>query len=108
MLTQFAKNVLASLGLTVVSSASDVRIYKYILGSRTYGLVMTTLTISKKEVVDIKKTFKYLGESGFMIQGSIKKIQNKIKGQRGRFLGISLGTVGVCLLRNALAGEAFV
>ena len=86
MLTQFAKNVLASLGLTVVPSASDVRIYKNILGSRTYGLVMTTQTISKKEVVDIKKTVKYLGDSGFMIKAALKKFKIKPKGKEVDFL----------------------
>ena len=40
-----------------------------------------------------------------MIKGVTKTIENKTKEQKGRFLGILLGTLGACLLENMLAGK---
>ena len=46
-----------------------------------------------------------LEESGLLIKGVSKLTVKKAKEQKGRFLGMLLGTLGACLLGNLLKGE---
>ena len=48
---------------------------------------------------------KSLEESGFLIKGVSKTIQNEAKEQKGGFLGMLLGTLGPSLLVNLLTGK---
>ena len=48
------------------------------------------------------KTIKNLSDSGLLIKGVSKMIKNKAKEQKGEFLRLLLGTLGVSLLRNML------
>ena len=94
-----AENVLAPLGLTAAMSAIDGSIKKKMLGSGA-----TTLIISNDEMNDIIKIIKALENSGVLLEGVSKTIQNEAKEQRGGFLPILLGTLGSSLLGNLLTG----
>ena len=52
----------------------------------------TTLTISSEELYDIIKIVKSLEESGLLIKGVSKTIENKAKEQKDRFLRMLLAT----------------
>ena len=54
---------------------------------------------------DIMKIIKSLEESGLLIKGVSEKIKSEAKEQKGRFLGMLLGTSGASLLRNLLTGK---
>ena len=97
MIKWLAKSVLIPLGLT---AAADAGIHKKILGSGN-----TTLIISNDEIHDIIKMIKYLEDSGLLIKGNTKTVQNKVKEQKGGFLRMSLGTLGASLLGNFLTGK---
>ena len=51
------------------------------------------------------KTVKSLEEPGLLIKTISKTIKNKAKEQKGRFLGMLLGTLGASLLGNLLTGK---
>ena len=57
---------------------------------------------------DITKIIKSLEESGLLLKGVWKTIQNESKEQEGVFLSILLGTLGTSLLGNTLAGKAAI
>ena len=65
-----AKNVLASLGITVAASGTDAGIQKKIDGSGT-----TTLIISNEEINDIMKFVQDLEDSNILLKGVTKTIQ---------------------------------
>ena len=65
----------------------------------------TTLIISNEEMNDIIKIVKSLEKSGLLIKGVRKSIKNEAKEQKGRFLSMLLGTLGVSLMGNLLAGK---
>ena len=65
----------------------------------------TTLIISNEEMNDIIKIVKSLEESGLLIKGVRKSIKNEAKEQKGRFLSMLLGTLGVSLMGNLLTGK---
>ena len=88
-----AKSALIPLGLTASASAADSGIHKKILGSGA-----TTLIISNDEIKDIIKIVKSVKYSGLFLKGFSKTIQNEIREKRGRFLSMSLGTLGANLL----------
>ena len=94
------KSVLIRLGLTAAASAADVGIHKKILGSGN-----TTLLISNNEIHDIIKIIKSLEDSGLLIEGVTKTVQNEVKEQKGGFLSMLLGTLGASLLGNLLTGK---
>ena len=71
---------------------------KKVLGSR-----ITTLIISNDEMKDIIRIVKSLEDSGLLLKGISKIIQNEAKEQKGGFLGMLLGTLGASLLGNILA-----
>ena len=93
-----AKNDLAPLGITAAASIIDARIQMKIQGFGT-----TTLIISNEEMNDMMKVVQALEDSNILLKGITKTIKNKTKKQKGRFLGMLLGTLGVSLLGNMLA-----
>ena len=93
-----AKNVLAPLGLTAAMSATDGTIQKKIHGS---GI---KLIIEEEDMKDIMKIIEALENSGILLKGVTKTIENETKEQRGGFLGMLLGTLGASLLGNLLTG----
>ena len=95
-----AKSVLIPLGLTAGASAADAEIHKKILGSGN-----TTLIIWNNEIEDIIKIIKFFEDSGLLIEGVTKTVQNEVKEQKGGFLIMLLGTLGASLLENILTGK---
>ena len=93
-----AKNVLAPLGLVAAMSAIDGSIQKKIHGS---GI---KLIIEQEDMKDILKIIETLENSGILLNGVSKTIENETKEQRGGFLSILLGTLGASLLGNLLTG----
>ena len=93
-----AKNVLAPLGLSAAMSAIDGGIKKKMLGSGT-----TTLIISNDEMDDILKIVKSPEVSNVLLKGVSETIKHEAKEQRGGFLGMLSGTLGVSLLSDVLS-----
>ena len=54
-----------------------------------FGFGNTALLISNEEMNDIMKIIKSLEESGLLIKGISKTIQNEAKEQKRRFLSMS-------------------
>ena len=93
-----AKNVLAPLGLTAAMSAIDGSIQKKIHGSGV------KLIIEQEDMNDIIKIIEALENSGILLKGVTKTIENETKEQRGGFLSMLLGTLGASLLGNLITG----
>ena len=93
-----AKNVLAPLGLTAAMSAIDGRVQKKIHGSGV------KLIIEEEDMKDIMKITEALENSGILLKGVSKAIENETKEQRGGFLSMLHGTLGASLLGNLLTG----
>ena len=93
-----AKNVLAPLGLTAAMSAIDGSIPKKIHGSGV------KLIIEQEDMNDIMKVIEALENSGILLKGVTKSIENETKEQRGGFLSMLLGSLGASLLGNLLTG----
>ena len=93
-----AKNVLAPLGLTTAMSATDGSMQKKIHGSGV------KLIIEQEDMNDIMKIIEALENSGILLKGVTKTIENETKEQRGGFLVMLLGTLGASLLGNLLTG----
>ena len=93
-----AKNVLAPLGLTAAMSAIDGSIQKKMRGKGV------KLVNEQEDMNDIMKIFETLENSGILLKGVTKKIENETKEQRGGFLSMLLGTLGASLLGNLLTG----
>ena len=93
-----AKNVLAPLGLTAAMSAIDGGIQKKMRGD---GI---KLMIDNEDMNDIMKIIKALKNSGILLSGVGKTIENEVKEQKGGFLSMLLGTLGASLLGNSLTG----
>ena len=83
-----AKNVSAPLGLTAAMSAIDGSIQKKI---RDDGI---KLFIEQEDMNDIIKIIEALENSGILLKGVTKTIENETKEQRGGFLSMLLGTLG--------------
>ena len=92
------KNILAPLGITAAASVTDAGIQMKIQGSGT-----TTLIISNEEMDDMMKVVQAHEDSNILLKGVTKTIKNETKEQKGGFLGMLLGTLGVSLLGNMLA-----
>ena len=98
-----AKNVLAPLSVTAAMSAIDGgSIQKKIHGAGV------KLNIEQEDMNDIMKIIEALKNSGILLKGVSKKIENENKEQRGRFLSMLLGTLGACLLGNLLTGKGIM
>ena len=54
---------------------------------------------------DIIKIVKTLDDSGLLLKGDTKTVQNEGKEQRGGYLSMLLGTLVASLLGNILAGK---
>ena len=93
-----AKNVLAPLGLTAAMSAIDGSVQKKIHGSGV------KLVIEEEDMNDIVKIIEALKNSGILLKGVSKTIENETKEQRGGLLSMLLGTLGARLLGNLLTG----
>ena len=93
-----AKNVLAPLGLTAAISAIDGSIQKKMRGEGV------KLVIENEDMNDIMKIIEALENSGILLKGVSKTIENETKEQRGAFLSMLLGTLGASLLGNLLTG----
>ena len=92
-----AKNVLAPLGLPAAMSAIDGSIQKTIHGSGV------KLIIEQENLNDIIKIIEALENSGILLKGVTKTIENETKEQRG-VLSMLLSTLGASLLGNLLTG----
>ena len=97
-----AKYVLAPLGITATALAIDIGIQKKVHGSGT-----TTLIISNEEMNDIMKIIQALEDSDTLLKG-VTKTKNETKEQKGGFLSMLLGTLGVSLLGNLWVGKGIV
>ena len=97
-----AKNVLAPLGLTAAMSAIDGSIQKKIHRSGV------KLIIEQGDMNDIMKIIEALENSGVLLKGVSKTIENETKEQRGGFLSMLLGTLGASLLGNLLTGKGIM
>ena len=97
-----AKNVLAPLGLTAAMSAIDGSIQKKIHGSGV------KLIIEQEDMNDIMKIIEALENSGILLKGVTKTIENETKEQRRGFLSMLLGTLGASLLDNLLTGKGMM
>ena len=93
-----AKNVLAPLGLTAAMSAIDGSIQKKIHGSGV------KLIIEQEDMNDIMKIIEALENSGILLKGVSKTIENETKEQTRGFLSMLLGTLGAILLGNLSTG----
>ena len=91
-----AKNILATLGLTFAMSAIDGSIHKKIHGS---GI---KLIIEEEDMNDIMRIIEVLENSGILLKGVSKTIENETKDQRGGLLSMLLGTLGAILLGKLL------
>ena len=78
-----AKNVLAPLGLTAAMSAIDGGIQKKMRGE---GI---KLIIEQEDMNDIIKIIEALENSGILLKGVSKTIENETKEQRGGFLSVT-------------------
>ena len=54
---------------------------------------------------DLIKIVKSLEDSGLLLKGVTETVQNEVKEQKGGFLSMLLGTLGVSLLGNLLTGK---
>ena len=63
------------------------------------------LIISNKDIEDLIYIVKSLEDSGLLLNGVTKSVQNEIKEQKGGFLSMLLGTLGASLLGNLLSGK---
>ena len=97
-----AKNVLAPLGLTAAMSAIDGSVQKKIHGSGV------KLIIEQEDMNDIMKIIEALENSGILLKGVSKTIENETEEQRGGFLSMLLGTLGASLLGNLLMGKGMM
>ena len=97
-----AKNVLAPLGLIAAMSAIDGSIQKKIHGSGV------KLIIEQENMNDIMKFIEALENSGILLKGISKTIENETKEQREGFLSMLLGTLGASLLGNLLSGKGMM
>ena len=93
-----AKNVSAPLGLTAAMSAIDGSIQKKMHGSGV------KLIIEQEDMNDFMKIIEALENSGILLKGVTKTIEDETKEQRGGFLSMLLGILGASLLGNLLTG----
>ena len=62
------------------------------------------LIIEQEDMNDIMKVIEALENSGILLKGVSKTVENENKEQRGGFLSMLLGTLGASLLGNLLTG----
>ena len=79
-------------------------VYKKIHGSGATKRAGVKLIIEQEDMNDIMKIIEALENSGILLKGLTKTIENETKEQRGGFLSMLLGTLGASLLGNLLTG----
>ena len=89
-----AKNVLAPLGLTAAMSAIDGSIQKKMHGSET-----TKLIIENEDMNDIMNIIEALENSGILLKGVSKTIENETKEQKEDFLVCSWELIRKFIIR---------
>ena len=104
VLTTLAKSVLFPFELSAGMSATVAAIQKKIVNQE----LQPGLIISNEEMEDIMKIVKSLEESGLLIKGISKTIENEAKEDKGGFLSTILGALGASLLGSALAGKGVI
>ena len=62
------------------------------------------LIIEQEDMNDIIKIIEALENSGILLKGVTKTVENETKEQRGGVLSMLFGTLGASLLRNLLTG----
>ena len=103
-----AKNVLAPSGLTAAMSAIGGSIQKKNYGSGATKGAGVKLIIEQEDMNDIIKIIEALENSGILLKGVTKTIENETKEQRGGFLSMLLATLGASLLGNLLTGKGIM
>ena len=66
------------------------------------------MIISNDEMEDILKIVQSIKESGLLLKGVSKTIENKVRKQEGGFLNLLLGSLGLSLLGNLLASQDII
>ena len=66
------------------------------------------LIIEQEDMNDIIKIIEALENSGILLKGVTKTIENETKEQRGGLLRMLLGTLGASLLGNLLTGKGMM
>ena len=66
------------------------------------------LITEQEDINDIMKIIEALENSGTLLKGVSKTIENETKEQRGGFLGMLLGTLGASLLGNLLTEKGIM
>ena len=97
-----AKNMLGPLGLTAAMSAIHGSIRKKIHGSGV------KLIIEQEDMNDIMKIIEALENSGILLKGVSKTIENETKEERSGFLSMLPGTLGASLLGTLLTGKGIM
>ena len=72
---------------------------------KIHGSGNGTLIISNEEMNDVMKIVQALEDSNILLKRVTKTIEDETKEQKGRFLSMLLGTLGVTLLGNLLSGK---
>ena len=67
-------------------------------------MVLVLNFIEQEDINDIVKIIEAFENSGILLKGVTRTIENETKEQRGGFLGMLLGTLGASLLGNLLTG----
>ena len=70
---------------------------------KNYGSGVNLIN-EQEDMNDIMKIIEALENSGILLKGVTKTIENETKDQRGGFLSMLLGTLGASLLGNLLTG----
>ena len=65
----------------------------------------TTLIISNNDIEDLIEIVNSFEDSDLLVKGVTETVQNEMKEQKRGFLSMLLGTLGVILLGNILAGK---
>ena len=103
-----AKNVLAPLGLTAAMSTIDGGIQKKMRGDGATKGAGIKLIIEQEDMNNIMKIIEALENSGILLKGVKKAIENETKKQREGFLSMLLGTLGASFLGNLLPGKGMM
>ena len=97
------QKILSPLGITAVASEIDAGIQKKIHGSGT-----TTLAIPNEEINKIMKIVQALENTNILLKGVTETIKNETKKQKGGFLSMLLGNLGLSLFGNLLSEKRTV
>ena len=103
-----ATNVLVPLGVTAAMFATDGSIQKKMRGDEATKSAGIKLIIEQEDMNDIMKIIEALENSGILLKGVKKTIENETKEQRRGFLSMLPGTLGASLLGNLLSGKGKV